>query len=236
MTNHETAKRLPLPKKAVRDFILAIPAMLAVLAAYLYSFKLFAVTPQWGAVGIGALGWVVALNLRMPFVPLIKKLGQEKGGLAMAGLSGPCEELVRLGAVLLFGRSFPFALSLGIGWGAMEIPFAIITSGTRLMLLARDDEKARQAKEIMAAQGLMDVPAGWLVGAWERLFATGIHVGFTLLVASNPFLTVVLLPVHSLVNLTIPLLQKKSVWLVEGIVTVVGSIAMVLGLMAFGQL
>jgi hypothetical protein len=236
MSNPQKNQRLPLPKKAVRDFILSIPAMLAVLIGYLFAFRIVGETPQVRAIAIGVIGWVVALYLRAPFAPLAKKLGQERGGLLMAGVSGPCEELIRLAMVLIFGRSFHLALSMGFGWGAVEILFAIISGGARLALLGRDDEKARQAKEILAAQGTMEIPAGWLVGAWERVFATGLHVGFTLLVAFQPWLVVLLLPVHSLVNLTIPKFAKRSIWIVEGIVTVVGGTALILGLSLFGQL
>lgn len=236
MTTPDSPKPVTLPKNAVRDFIISVPLLLALLAAYLFSPRLFDQAPQWWAIGIGALGWVVALQLRFPFMPLAKKLGQEKAGRMMAVLAGPCEELVRLAMILLFGRSFPVALSLGIGWGGIEILFTLLNGGMRLVLLSRDDEKARQAREILAAQGQLEVKGGWFLGVWERLFATAVHVGFTLLVAWQPLLVVLLLPVHSLLDLAIPTFIKRSIWIVEGLVTVVGGAAILLGLAAFGQL
>lgn len=236
MTNPESPKGALLPKNAVRDFVIAVPVLLLILAAYLYSPNLFGQTPQWWAIGVGALGWVVALQLRFPFMPLAKKLGQEKAGRMMAVLAGPCEELARLAMVLIFGRTFPIALSLGIGWGGIEILFTLLNAGVRLAILSKDDEKARQAREILAAQGQLESKGGWIVGAVERIFATAIHVGFTLLVAWQPLLVVLLLPVHSLVNLAIPTFVKRSIWIVEGIVIVVGGGALLLGLAAFGQL
>lgn len=235
MSKPEPVQRLPLPKGMLRDLLLAIPLMLLVLVGYYSLFALFGATPHWAMIGLGALGWLVALNLRAPFVPIAKRLGQERGGRFMAVMAGPCEELVRLAVVLIFGRSFPVALSLGFGWGGVEVLFTLVNHVMRMVLMTRDDEKARQAREILAAQGPAKIPAGWLVGAWERLFATGIHVGFTLLVAYQPWLVVALLPVHSLVDLTIPVFAKRSVWIVEGLVTVVGGAALYLGLHVFGQ-
>lgn len=236
MANPSKNQRIAIPKKDLRDFIITVPALLLVAAAYLYSFRLFGVTPSWGLVGLGALGWVVALNLRLPFIPLVKRMEREKAGRFMAILAGPCEELVRLAAILIFGRTLPIALSIGIGWGVVEILYTIFAAGARTALMGKDDEKARQAKAILEEQGMLKIPAGWLVGVWERLFATGIHVGFTLLMAWNPWLVLVLTPVHSLIDLAIPLFVKRSIWIVEGIVTVAGGAAVVLGLLAFGLL
>lgn len=236
MTNPESPMGVALPKNAVRDFVISVPMLLAILALYLYSPNFLGQVPQWWAIGVGALGWVVALQLRFPFFPLAKKLGQEKGGRMMAALAGPCEELVRLAMILIFGRSFPIALSLGIGWGGIEILFGLLNGGMRLAILSKDDEKARQAREILAAQGQLEPKGGWIVGAVERLFATGIHVGFTLLVAWEPWLVIPLTLVHSLVDLAIPTFVKRSIWIVEGLVIVAGGGALLLGLAAFGQL
>jgi hypothetical protein len=237
MKMEKAAQSLELPKNAVRDFVISVPLMLLVLLGYLCAGQIWGLAPQWGYIGLGALGWVVALNLRLPFIPLVKKLGQEKGGTFMAALAGPCEEVVRLAAVLIFGRSFPVALAIGTGWAAIEVLFAIINGAIRLVVLSKDDEKAQQAKEILAAQGLLrEIPFAWILGAWERLFASGIHLGFTLMVAANPWLVVILTPLHSLVDLSIPKLSKRSIWLVEGIVTVVGAAALLLGLLAMGHL
>ncbi|HLN63025.1 MAG TPA: YhfC family glutamic-type intramembrane protease [Symbiobacteriaceae bacterium] len=234
----ETQQRPELPKHSLRDFLIAVPLMLAVGVAYLFASHIWGEAPRWGLIGLGALGWWAALILRFPFIPLAKKMGDlERQGSFMAFLAGVCEESVRLGWVLLFGRSFTEALALGIGWGAIEVLFAIINGGVRIVLLSRDDEKARQALAMLAEQGqLKETPGGWFVGAWERFFASALHLGFTLLVAWQPWLVVLLLPAHGLVDLAIPKFMKRSVWLVEGIVTVVGAAALLLGLTAFGQI
>lgn len=228
-----------LPKNALRDLIIGIPLMLAVGVAYLYAPGIWGEPTRWGLIGLGALGWWAALILRIPFITLIAKQieDREKKGSFMAILAGVCEESVRLAWVLLFGRSFAEALALGIGWGAIEVLFAIVNGVVRHVLLSRNDEKARQALVMLAEQGqLKEVPGGWAVGAWERFFASALHLGFTLLVAWQPWLVVVLLPVHGLVDLAIPKFQKRSIWIVEGVVTVVGAAALLLGLAAFGQL
>ena len=238
MTENETQQAPQMPKNALRDLIIAVPLMLVVGVAYLYAPAIWGEAPRWGLMGLGALGWWAALILRVPFIPLAKKMGsQERQGSFMAFLAGVCEESVRLGWVLLFGRTFSEALALGIGWGAIEVLFAIVNGVMRHVLLSRNDEKARQAMAMLKEQGqLQEIPGGWFVGAWERFFASALHLGFTLLVAWQPWLVVVLLPAHGLVDLAIPKLGKRSIWMVEGVVTVVGTAALLLGLAAFGQI
>ena len=149
--------------------------------------------------------------------------------------SGPAEELVRLAVLLLLGRTFPTALSVGFGWGAVEILFGILNGMIALTLLQKDDQKSREAREVLARQGsLQNYGLSPLWGVWERIFATGIHVGFTLLRAAIPWALVVAMPVHSLVNLS-TIWFRRQLWASELLLAVVGTGAMVLGLLVHGQ-
>jgi hypothetical protein len=220
----------------MRNYLLGIPLVLLVAAGYLYAFPLLGVTPQWSAVGVGALGWVVALALRGPVIALSAKLPREKATLWVVSASGPAEELVRLAAVLWLGRSFPIALSIGFGWGAVEILFGILNGFGALTILQKDDEKSRQARELLARQGDLEkfgLSPWW--GVYERVFATGLHVGFTLLLAAVPWAVVGTVPVHSLVNLS-AIKYRRQLWVVELAVGVAGLAAMLLGLLAHGKL
>lgn len=225
-----------LPPGAMRNTLLGIPLLLLVAAGYLYAFRLFEVTPDWRLIGFGALGWIIALALRAPAIALSSKLDREKGTLLVVSASGPAEELVRVMAVLLLGRSFPAALAIGFGWGAVEILFGIVNGLVAVTALQKDDEKSRQARELLARQGtLQNFGLSPLYGAWERIFATGLHVGFTLLLAAVPWAVFGAIPVHSLVNLSTIKFRGRLVT-IELIVTTVGTAAMLLGLLAHGRL
>ena len=99
--------------------------------------------------------------------------------------SGPCEELVRLAVVLLLGRAFPMALSIGLGWAAIEVVYAIINGFVTLSLFRRDDEKAHQARAMLENMGLAKamLNAPPFMGVVERISASAIQIGFTLLLA-----------------------------------------------------
>lgn len=225
-----------LPAGAMRNFLLAIPLMLLVAAGYLYAFRLFNVTPQWSAVGAGALGWVLALALRGPVIALSMKQPREKATLWIVSASGPAEELVRLAAVIFLGRSFATALSIGFGWGAIEILFGIVNGFAAITILQKDDEKSRQAREALARQGNLEkygLSPWW--GFGERLFATGLHVGFTLLLAAVPWAVVGTVPIHSLINLS-TIKYGRQLWVAELLVAAGGTAAMLLGLLAHGRL
>jgi len=67
-------------------------------------------------------------------------------------------------------------------------------------LVNRDDEKSREARELLAAQGMMTPHnPGW--GFLERLSAIALHLGFTLALFAAPWLVVLTIPVHSAVNM-----------------------------------
>lgn len=218
-----------------RQLLLSIPFQALVVAA-LAALAIALGGPLHGwAVGAGALGWWVALLGRAPVsLVAMKRLPAKQAQTVVVGSSGPLEEGVRLGVIALMGASLPMALSIGLGWAAIEVVFAVVNGLVANALLARDDAKAREAWAMLEAQGLLrDVGPHW--GVIERIFASLAHLGFTLLAAANPLWLVLTIPAHSAVNLGIGPLVKRSMALAESYVAVLGTALFVGGLWAIGK-
>ena len=152
--------------------------------------------------------------------------------------SGPCEEIMRLLAVLLFGRAFPIALSIGLGWAAIEVVYEIINGFVTLSLFRRDDEKALQARAMLENMGLAKamLNAPPFAGVFERVFACAVQIGFTLLLAWQPLLAILTIPVHSSTNFLALSLVRRSVVLAELGVAITGTIVLLAGLGVFCRL
>jgi hypothetical protein len=75
-----------------------------------------------------------------------------------------------------------------------------------------------------------------LAGVAERVAASALHIGFTLLVARQPRLALATAPAHSGVNLAALALLRRSTLLAESFVGGVGALALAAGLAAFGRL
>lgn len=210
----------------------SIPVYLVVPVLYWLVFRGAGFPMGWAAFGIGALGWWVAYLLRLPIILLLKKPSMAEMQNRIVYFSGPLEEGIRLTALLLTGRSMHWALSLGQGWAAIEVAFAIVNVIALTSLRYRTDEKAIQAKEMLKTTGIrLDGSPLW--GAVERVFASGFHIGITLLVAWNPWMVIVMVPVHSAFNSTSMYLIKKSVVLMECMVAVAGMTALTAGLLVY---
>ena len=220
-----TAERLT---RESRSFYLAIPLYLAVPLAFWGVIRAFGIGMDWRLVGFGALGWWVALLLRAPLAPLAKRLPEERGKRLVVAASGPLEEGVRAIAVLLLAPTLPGALSLGLGWASIEVLFAVLNGLVVVRLLQRGDEQAARVREVLEAQGTLSIAAPWL-GVVERVFASLLHVGFTLIVAAGPLLALLTAPVHSAVNLlTLRLLPRMG--RVLAMLAAAGTAAMAWGL------
>lgn len=218
-----------------RQLLISIPFQALVIAG-LAALAITLGGPLHGwAVGAGALGWWVALLGRAPVSLLVmKRLPASQAQTIVVGSSGPLEEVVRLGVIALLGASLPMALSIGLGWAAIEVVFAVVNGLVANTLLARDDAKAREAWAMLEAQGLLrDVGLHW--GVIERIFASLAHLGFTLLAAANPLWLVLTIPAHSAVNLGVAPLVKRSMALAEAYVAVMGTALFVGGLWAIGK-
>jgi hypothetical protein len=178
--------------------------------------------------GLGALGWGVALVLRLPLGPVASRLGRTRGQLLVVAASGPLEEAVRLAALALAGRALAPALAVGLGWGTIEVVFALVNAFALLLVLRRDDPRARDVWRELLESGVR-LDASPLYGALERVSATALHVGFTLLLAASPWLVLITAPVHSAVNL-LALRYAHRLSATEVVLLAVGSLVLGVGL------
>ena len=104
-------------------------------------------------------------------------------------------------------------------------------------LMGRTDEKALQARAALAAQGMdratADAPV--VAGAIERISASALHIGFTLLLAAQPLLVLLTIPAHSLTNLISLRLMRRSLFWMEVFLALAGIAALVAGGFVFGR-
>jgi hypothetical protein len=179
---------------------------------------------------LGAAGWMIALVLRQP-VALIatRAVGQERAATIVGWCSGPAEELVRFGLVVLILGSFDGALWAGFGWATVEVLLVAVNIFVIAGLMTKDDPKSREAREILAAQGMMS-PQNPLWGFLERLSAIALHIGFTLMLFAQPWLVLVTLPLHSIVNMAAVRFAKSHVALTELGLALIGAAVLLGGL------
>lgn len=226
--NNETQKQYEMVMNKAKYFL---PLYIIVPVMFWLVFHYSGTAMEWKAFGLGALGWVIAFFLRGPLSALVMKMPKEKATTIIAGSSGVFEECVRIAMLLLTSVTFSWSLSLGQGWAAIEVLFVIINLLVMLSLSKRTDEKAVQAKEMLQMQGNMNAHPMW--GIIERIFASAFHIGCTLVVAKYPMSVVVLIPLHSFVNLYAMKLAKKSMVRTEVFIAVTGMITLVAGLLVF---
>lgn len=217
-----------MPTTKARQLALTAPLLAAVPVAYWLAFQYFGIQTSLKGFLLGALGWTLALALRGPFSLLLRNFPQERAMLMMGLLSGPAEETVRLILLLLTGMAFPWALSVGQGWAAIEVVYTIVNGVLVLSLESRTDEKAQMAREQLKSLGLSEVHPAW--GILERIAATAMHIGFTLIVAANPWLVLLTLPVHSGSNLLLVSLIRRSVAWGEAAAALIGALTLATGL------
>jgi hypothetical protein len=70
-----------------------------------------------------------------------------------------------------------------------------------------------------------------LWGFLERLGAIALHIGFTLMIFANPWLVLVTLPLHSVVNMTAVRFSKSHVALTELGLVLAGAAVLTAGLL-----
>ena len=180
----------------VTPLYLLVPVLFAVLAL-IWDIEL-----GLGWILLGAAGWLVALILRAPVSIIAQRMIKDKGNIQKVVIlsSGPAEELIRLIIVLVTAANLDIAYAIGLGWGGVEVLHALVNGFVIASLLKRTDEEAMQAREVMEKMGLIQAGTKPLFGVVERLAVTALHIGFTLLLAFQPLLVLVTIPIHSLIN------------------------------------
>ncbi|GAA0320486.1 hypothetical protein GCM10008967_08800 [Bacillus carboniphilus] len=231
LTNIPAGEQL---KKQTNLFYLCIPLYILVPILFVFVFYRFGQPFHLGAFAIGILGWVIALFLRGPIALVAHHFLSEKKASTLVVLSsGPLEEIVRFIVLAITVSTFSYSLSIGQGWAAIEVLYAIVSGFMTLQVLRGTDEKAQQAKEILEKQG-MNMNINPLLGVWERIFASGFHIGATLLIAHSTWLLFILIPLHSLLNLSVVYLMKRSMAYAQILVTAVGTLALLAGWLIWG--
>jgi hypothetical protein len=219
-------------ERIARIYYGSVPGLVLVGVLYWTAVQYGAGGVQWGAAGVGALGWLVALVLRQPVGLVGTRLPATMAERLVVFSSGPLEEGVRVAALFWAGRDFTTALSLGFGWAMIEVVYVMQTCLVIAGLVKKTDEKSQQALTVLKERGMLsESPNAW--GAVERLFASALHVGNTLLLAVNPWLALVTAPVHSAANWVISRMVARSVAKAELLMAVLGTVTLVMGLGAF---
>lgn len=217
-----------------RNTSLALFLILFVPFIYAFGFIAMDVSLVWLAFGLGAAGWILAALLRGPLLALVHRPGisPERSQIMGVLISGPCEEVLRLLALLLIGRSFARAVSLGLGWTTIEIVYTAIHGSIALSLMSHQDEKARQARSLLVKMGmekqLMNAIPLW--GILERISASALHIGWTLLIAWQPLLVLLTIVLHSGTNVAAVALVHRSIVLMEYILLMAGCLILLAGL------
>jgi hypothetical protein len=213
--DHEAALRYR------RQMVRAVPVGLAVPIAFLLIAIGAGVDIAVIAVIAGAIGWGLAYLARGPVAYVLRARGdKDLTSPWFVAASGPAEELVRLGVVLLVGRDLDTAISIGLGWAGIEVVFVCVQGLAIATLMTKDDPEARRIRDALPAPpaALMAPDAPWW-GVLERIWASVLHVAFTLIVAAQPALVLVTMPIHSAINLAV--LRASARWEL-GLVQVMG--------------
>jgi hypothetical protein len=130
---------------------------------------------------------LVALAVRAPLAGVVMAAVQQDrftGEPIVAGVSGVAEEAVRFMLLIVVGHGFSSAVWVGLGWGALETLWALLSRGATLALIGRDPES--QAVSLLPNEEV----SGPLWGVVERLSSTIAHIAFTLLIAASPILVI----------------------------------------------
>lgn len=213
--------------------VLASSLMAVPVAAFLLALAWLG-APDWGLLAFGAVGWLLALVLRQPVALVAGRLTSAQRTATIVGwASGPAEEGVRVGLVLLAIGSVPDAVWAGIGWAGVEVVMIAVNSFVIANLLTRDDPKALKVQAILRERGMLTThTAGWAVA--ERCSAMALHVGFTLLLLAQPWWALATMLAHSLINMSAVHCAKRSVAGTELVLAVVSLVMLLCGLAATG--
>ena len=132
---------------------------------------------------VGAVGWLVALLLRLPILTLVNQTGNLWLIIFISPLlAGVFEESVRF---LLIRKTIKpeslvgFVLSFGIGWGIGEILVLHTLSLVNLMIIIAFNISVPGMPPLPSPDQLFYLG---LLGCYERWIAVAAHVAFTLII------------------------------------------------------
>ncbi len=222
-----------LAKQFLRHLLWCTPLLLIVPLIYLLAFNALGqgTVPVWPFC-LGLVGWSIALLLRAPLLVLILRLTHNLQEQVVAAMAGPAEELVRLLIVLFLHANFASAFAVGLGWASIEVLYALVSGFSTVVILSQGGVRAWQLKKKFLDTGqTVQVTVYW--GVIERLSATALHIGFTLLLAYHPLLILITLPLHSLVNVSAIRLNNRSALATQMLIAVFGVATLLVGTKLF---
>jgi hypothetical protein len=183
---------------------------------------------------LGAAGWMLALVLRQPVALVASRTTTPQRTAAIVGwFSGPAEELVRVAMVLAVVASVDDAVWAGFGWATIEVLLVAVNGLAIASLITKDDPRSVEARQLLTAQGMLGTHhAVW--GLLERLSATALHVGFTLMLFAEPWLVLVTIPLHSGTNMLMARYAKGRLVAAELALAVASALVLIVGLAVSG--
>ncbi len=112
-----------MPSKFIRNIFLALPFYILSVFPFVLLANYLEVNLELNLILIGALGWWIALLLRIPIILIGKsqKIAEAKFNKLVVGSSGLTEEIVRFVVLIILGFSFENAYSIGLGWAMIEV-------------------------------------------------------------------------------------------------------------------
>lgn len=199
----------------IRNILWASPLYLLAIIPFVFIAHYLAIKIDYYLVLLGALGWWIALILRIPVILLIKnkKIDLKLSRKITIGLSGPTEEITRLILLSIIGLSSPNAYSVGLGWAMIEVIYGLVQIIGLGVLDKKSDAKAEEAKTVMKQMGMDKTlePSTPFWGALERVSASALHIGFGLLLIISPYLLIATIPLHSFINFFVVKMNEKSI-------------------------
>ena len=198
----------------IRNILWASPLYLLAIIPFIFIAHYVDIKIDYYQVLLGALGWWIALIVRIPVILLIKKknINLKLSRKITIGLSGPSEEITRLLLLSIIGLNSPNAYSIGLGWAMIEIIYGLVQIIGLGLLDEKSDPKAEEAKTIMKQMGMDKIlePSTPFWGALERVSASALHIGFGLLLIISPYLIIATIPLHSFINFFVVKMNEKS--------------------------
>ncbi|NOQ74864.1 MAG: YhfC family intramembrane metalloprotease [Crocinitomix sp.] len=218
----------------IRNILWAAPLYFLVPLPFFLLAHFIDIKIDYNAVLLGALGWWVALLLRLPVILFVKlkKFEQKKSNKLIVGFSGPTEEVTRLVLLLIIGLNAPNAYSVGLGWAMIEIVYGLIQIIGIGVLEQKTDAKAIEAKNLMKQMGMDKslAPSTPFWGALERVTAGAVHIGFSLLLVFSPYALIVTIPLHSFINFLVVKMNKTSIRKSQLNFLIIGCVILILGI------
>lgn len=199
----------------IRNILWASPLYLLAPIPFVFIAQFLKIEVDYKLLLIGALGWWIALIIRIPVVLLLKKknIKNDIASKITIGISGPSEETTRLILLLTIGLISRNAYSVGLGWAMIEVLYGLIQIIGLGILDQKSDPKAEEAKAIMRQLGSDKTlaPSTPFWGAIERFSASALHIGFSLLLIYSPYLIIATIPLHSFINFYVVKMNKLSI-------------------------